>query len=315
MNVLHPRCDTDFTQLSASATRDCKHLLDLVFRRSRGVRDQQIFTDFPLVFAPSNRRNCRVIIEDGKVVSHAALWERELVVEDARLKVGEIVVVATHSDYRLRGYAAKLMGDLQTTMHDENYDMGILWTGVPDFYRKLGWERVTPRGWIVEMAGVQTPTVEADVSRYDEARHLDGIIALHEREPVRFTRSRDDAVALLALPKINVWVTTHDEKVVAYLVWGDAVNKRGIIEYGGDLNGILALIAHVENHQPPAANTCLIAYHVRWDLIAQLRTLGARMRPIKSSKGDGVEMIYVVNPLRVTRRVREQLFVWGLDYA
>ncbi len=262
MSMLHPICDTDLTQLSASTTRDCKHLLDLVFRRSRGVRDQHIFTDFPLVFAPSNRRNCRVIIEDGKVVSHAALWERELVVEDARLKVGEIVVVATHPDYRLRGYAAKLMRDLQTTMHDENYDMGILWTGVPDFYRKLGFQAVTPRGWIVEMASVQTPNAEGDISRYDEARHLDGIIALHEREPVRFVRSRDDAAALLALPKMNVWVTIHDEEVAAYLVEGDAVNKRGIIEYGGDKDGILALIAHVKNRQPPAANTCLIAYHV-----------------------------------------------------
>ena len=101
-----------------------------------------------------------------------------------------------------------------------------------------------------------SPTAKGGISRYNEAQHLDGIIALHEREPVRFARSLDDAAALLALPKMNVWVTTHDAEVVAYLVEGDAVNKRGIIE-----------------------------------------------------------MIYVVNPLRVTRRVREQLFVWGLDYA
>jgi GNAT superfamily N-acetyltransferase len=315
MGILRSTRDEDLTQLSESATRDCKHLLDDVFRRSRGVTDQHIFTDFPLVFAPANHRNCRIMVEDGMVVSHAALWERELVVDDARLKVGEIVVVATHPDYRLRGYAASLMRGLQATMHDENYDMGILWTGVPDFYRKQDWEVVTPRGWVVEMDGVQLPRGEDVISRYDEVWHLDGIIALHEQEPVRFSRSQDEAVALLALPKIDVWVTTHNGEIVAYLVRGEAVNKRGIIEYSGEVNSILALIAHVLKQQPSTANTRLLAYHIRPDLIARLRALGARMRPLAGSKGDGSEMIYVVNPSRVTPHVREQLFVWGLDHA
>ena len=251
--------------------------------------------DFPLVFAPSNHHYCRVIVEDGKTISHAAVWERELVVDDARLKVGEIVLVATHPDYRLRGYAASLMRDLQSTMHAENYDMGILWTGVPDFYRKLGWETVTPRGWIVDLAGLRTPKFDSSekvqICCYNETRHVDGIITLHEREQVRFTRSRNDFATLLALPKMHVWVATHDDTVAAYLVHGEAVNKRGIFEYGGALDGILGLIAHVLNLQPSAINARLLAHHVRQDLIAQLKEFGAKMQPLKSSKGDGFEMI------------------------
>jgi len=313
MSILRSICDEKLTQLS--------NLLDDVFRWSRGVNDQHIFTDFPLVFSPSNRHNCCVIIEDGKVVSHAALWERELVVDDVRLKVGEIVVVATHPDYRLRGYASSLMRDLQATMHDENYDMGILWTGVPDFYSKLGWETNTPRGWMVEMAGARLPTAEEigrskfETCPYDEVRHLDGIIALHGRERVRFARSRDDFAALLALPKVKVWVATRNEEVDAYLVYGNAMNKRGIIEYGGDPDGILALTAHVLKRQPSSADTRILVYHLWPDLIARLSELGARKRPLESSKGGGYEMIYVVNTSSVTPRVREQLFVWGLDYA
>ncbi len=307
MGILQNLCDAYLTQLS--------DLLDDVFRRNRGVTDQHILTDFPLVFAPSNRCNCRIIVEDGLVVSHAALWERELVVDSARLKVGMIVVVATHPDYRLHGYATSLMRDLQATMHDENYDMGILWTGVPDFYRRLGWETVTPRGWIVEIASARLPIANEVVSRYDEAQHLNGIIALHEQEHVKFTRSWGDYATLLALPKMNVWAATRGEDVVAYLVCGDAVNKCGIIEYGGDLDGILALIAHALKKQPPAANTRILVYHVRPDLIAKLRALDTKVRLLESSKGDGCEMIYVINPSCVTPRVREQLFVWGLDYA
>ena len=113
MSIPRSARDADLTQLSS--------LLDDVFRRSRGMHDQDMFTDFPLVFAPANLHNCRVIIEDGVVVSHAALWERELAVEGTVLKVGEIVAVTTHPDYRLRGCATSLMRDLQTTMHDEGY--------------------------------------------------------------------------------------------------------------------------------------------------------------------------------------------------
>ena len=120
-------------------------LLDDIFRRRHGVTDQHILTDFPVVFAPENRRNSRIIVEDGKVVSHAALLPCELVVGDQRLRAGGIAVVATHPDYRLRGFAASLMRDLQRTIHEEGFDLGFLWTSVPDFYRSLGWEIVNQK--------------------------------------------------------------------------------------------------------------------------------------------------------------------------
>src|SRR5688500_15147386 len=82
-------------------------LLDGIFRRPRGVTDQSMLTDFPLVFAPPNWRNCRVVFEDGRLVAHAGLWPRELVVDGRRLTVGVLVSVATNPDSRQRGYAAQ----------------------------------------------------------------------------------------------------------------------------------------------------------------------------------------------------------------
>ena len=307
MPTLRSITETDLPELG--------ELLDDVFRRNRGITDQHMLTDFPLLFGSSNHRNCRVIIEDGCIVSHAAVWERELAIEKARLKVGVIVVVATHPDYRLRGHAAALMRSLQESMHEEGYDLGILWTGVPDFYRKLGWETVSPDGCRFEMDGVQLPETNHDAVRFTGEQYLDDIIALHEQEPVRFTRTREEAAALLSLPKIDVWMAIDNGSARAYLVHGRAVNKPGVIEYGGGAAGIMGLLSHVLRSDPQAGEGTFLAYHTRPDIIEQLVASGARKRPLECSKGDGFEMIYVVDPTRVTAGVREKLFVWGLDQA
>ena len=290
------------------------NLLDDVFRRSRGVTDQHVLSDFPLVFDPANHCNCRVIVQDGRIVSHAALWPRELIIEHHRLKAGIIVLVATHPAYRMRGFAASLMRDLERTMQQQDFDLGILWTGVPDFYRKLRWETIVPHGCIVELDHCRLPVSRHQVTRYDPVLHLDGIMALYQNEPIRLSRSRAELRSLLALPKINVWVVARGERVDAYLVHGEAVNKRGIMEYGGDLQGIIALAGHVVRQQP-ADELCLLAYHTRPDLLAWVDASGLRFRPLQSSKGMGHEMISVVDPSGVRPDVRQKLFIWGLDQA
>ena len=66
-------------------------LLDGIFRRSRGIIDQSMLTDFPLVFAPANWRNGRVVYQDDRLVAHAALWRREAVIHGQRLVIGVLV--------------------------------------------------------------------------------------------------------------------------------------------------------------------------------------------------------------------------------
>jgi predicted N-acetyltransferase YhbS len=293
-------------------------LLNDVFRRSRGITDQDFLDDFPLPFAAANNQNCRVIVEEGRIVSHAALWERELIAEGSRLKVGVIIGVATEAPFRRRGHAAALMRDLQQTLHEEQYDIGLLWTGVPDFYRKLGWETVLPHGHVIELTPTQNRPQPADACRivpFTADEHLEGVMALHEREPVCFARTRDDYRKLLALPKVCVWVALRESAVSAYLVHGCALNKRGFVEYGGRLEDLCALTGHVLQAQESPEAIPLLAFHTRPDLVAWAASMNVSTRPMESSKGFGHEMIYVVAPARVPASLCERLFVWGLDHA
>jgi len=293
-------------------------LLDDVFRRSRGITDQSQLTDFPLVFTPANHTNSRVIVEDGQIISHAALWPRELIVEGRRLKAAVIVSVATQPDYRRRGHAATLMRDLHNTLHAEGFDLAILWTAVPEFYRKLGWEIVSPRGLIatVEARSEITPKDEScEIVAFDPARHLDDVMAIHDQEDVRFERTRDEALQLLTLPKIQVWVATRNARVVAYLVNADACNKRGLIEYGGQLEHVTALLRHVLKSDPATTAFQWFLFHSRPDLAEWAESIGLSCRPLESSKGSGFEMILPIRPVNIPQHVRENLFVWGLDWA
>ena len=318
----HPRILGIFvfmTELRATRHDDISELgqlLDGVFRRSKGITDQSQLTDFPLVFSPANYSNSRVIVEDARIVSHAALWPRELIVGELRLKAAVIVSVATLPDYRMRGHAATLMRDLQDTLSADGFDLAILWTSVPDFYRKLGWEITNPRGVIATVdAGSLSISGEQsyEVEQFDPARHLDDVIAIHDQECVRFARDRDVALQLLTLPKIRVWVAIQNGSVAAYLAHATACNKRGLIEYGGDPDGVIELVGHVAASADAALEWML--FHSSPDLIRWAERIGLSCRPLKSSKGFGVEMIRPVRPENVSQRVRDELFVWGLDWA
>lgn len=319
-------------------------LLDGVFRLPRGIVDQHVLTDFPRVFVPSNFGNSRVIEVEGRIVSHAAIWPREFLVGAQRVKVAMIAVVATWPEHRQRGYAATLMRDLQRTIREEEYDLGLLWTGVPEFYRKLGWEIHVPRGWRVEVpAHVPAPRLPAGTSieRYDGSRHLEGIIRLHERETIRIARNADEWRTLLTLPKIVVWLITGQDEVLAYLVHSTAVNKPGIIEYAGETDLLAALILHEARSfqddkvvaeaaslsEPPTlaasatangssgGETRLLVYPPRADLMEWSRSQGFPITPLSSSKGIGDEMIFVNCHEQVATAIRRDLFTWGLDQA
>lgn len=293
-------------------------LLDDVFRRSRGITDQSQLSDFPLVFRPSNAHNLRVIADGGRIVSHAGLWPRELVVGDERLSVGVVVSVATDPEARRRGYASILMREIQDILQSDGYDLGLLWTTVPDFYRQLGWQLIVPQGMLVTVtrepcAGLVAD--EIDIVPYDQRVHLDAIRELHARESVRMIRNRDDFAMLLALPKVHVWVALSASEPVAYLVHSEAVNKPGFIEYGGTLEGTATLIAHVMRAAPEDAAIPLLAYHTRPDVLAWAASLGLSCQPLTGSKTSGFEMIDPVRPSRISTAVREQLFCWGLDHV
>lgn len=78
--------------------------------------------------------------DEGRLVAHALWLDRPLRVGDGPwLAAAYVEGVATHADYRRRGYGSAVMRRLQEAV--AGYDLAALSPAVPEWYARLGWER------------------------------------------------------------------------------------------------------------------------------------------------------------------------------
>ena len=96
--------------------------------------------EWPRIYCRENLENIRVILVDGRIVSSAAIYPHETRFGDARLRVGGITGVATDTAYRRRGYGTRVMQACIERMAELGCQLSLLGSGVPSWYRKLGWE-------------------------------------------------------------------------------------------------------------------------------------------------------------------------------
>ncbi|MEN6386757.1 MAG: GNAT family N-acetyltransferase [Phycisphaerales bacterium] len=132
MNIEGPR------ECFANELDETLALMDSIFH---AARPRRIGKYYPFAYGQCNLDNMRIIKADGKVVSHAAIYERTVnTTNGLNLKIGCIGGVATLPEHRQKGYASIILEDCIKKMEKEDYDISLLWTGTPDFYRRLGWE-------------------------------------------------------------------------------------------------------------------------------------------------------------------------------
>ena len=77
---------------------------------------------------------------DGKLVAHALWLARRLRIGEGPWRLAAYVEgVATHTDYRRRGYGSAVMRRVQQEIM--GFELGALSPAVPEWYERLGWER------------------------------------------------------------------------------------------------------------------------------------------------------------------------------
>ncbi len=278
-------------------------LVNKVFRT--GV-DQDMSTDYPLVFAPNNLDNLRVVSEGGRIFSHAAMARRELREHGCALPVSLICAVATDPERRRRGAASRIMEDAVEAMAARGDAFGLLWTGpARDFYRRLGWEVVGSNGWAYlvdpQLAGrfeqplpVRPIQVETDLER---------IIEIHEDQPRRLTRTPAEYRTLAGLPKSEVWVAEEKGRVEGYLVVARAYNKSGVTEWGGTSRALSSLLARVLPE--PAGERMQVFVPLPDNPMTELLTgRGCHTRiPMEVADGCGLKMVRILSLANLLRRL------------
>ena len=88
----------------------------------------------------------RVAVVDGRIVGHFGVWERQMRIGSAAVKVAAIGAVATHQLHRKKGYMEQTARACLDGLRDKGYDVTFLF-GIPRFYTKFGYVRSFPEAW------------------------------------------------------------------------------------------------------------------------------------------------------------------------
>jgi N-acetylglutamate synthase-like GNAT family acetyltransferase len=224
-------------QCRESELQDTLDVLDMIFHSGKTRRMGKYY---PYAYGQGNLHNMLIIKADEKIVSHAAIYPRFINTKDGlELKVGCIGGVATHPEYRGRGYATAVLNDCIKKMEQEDYDISILWTDSHDFYRRLGWESAgTELCFNLNPGNVFVlPTVEEDIRLEEIASDFSEIGRVYDLKPLRSRRDIGDYPLLFNSQRR--FYCMKGATTTAYVLVGD---DNCVLEYGGDINIICSIL-------------------------------------------------------------------------
>jgi len=228
-------------------------LVNLVFRVEAG-RPPTFGRDWAQIYRPANLENVRVLFLNHQPVSSIAIFPSTVRAGAYELRVGGINGVATHPDFRRRGLAGTVLRDVHQRLLDDGCDVGLLSTGIVDWYRRFGWEHgALERSFTLDRTTVRylPPLVDAEIVAGVDA-HLDAMRLLHEREPSRAERSPELTRLLFCRPRVTGYVARRSGQVVAYAL----VARDRVVECGGAGEDVAGLVAEIFHRlDDPAAST------------------------------------------------------------
>jgi predicted N-acetyltransferase YhbS len=252
--VLDLSWNTNAEEQSMDGPRACREdefdeaiaLINSVFRAES---DQDIRTDYPLVFNQAGLEYMRIVRVDGQIVAHVPVAPRGIRVGGDGFTAAIISPTLSHPDYRHRGYATACLRDCVRIMEEREWPISVLWTQVQTFpfYQNSGWEAMSSQGYGYGLVPGDAERFEDgafDIVPYDSGNgeHFDAIGRFHDAEPHRVVRTRADLAALLSLPKLIVQLAAQGGVIAGYVVVGKGMNKVGLLEAGGDSKAIGALV-------------------------------------------------------------------------
>ena len=134
-------------------------------------------------------------------------------------------------------------------MGENDWPVSVLWTreATFPFYQNSGYEPVGPqaRGYPLNLSEYEIVPKRGtyDISLYNPRNpdHLDAVMAIHEDEPLRIGRTRDDYEHYFNLHKMSTLLAHENGRIAAYLMLARGRNKPGFVEGGGDAVALEAL--------------------------------------------------------------------------
>jgi len=229
---------------------------------------------YPHMYIPENAHNLRVVVADGRVVSHIGTLRRNASIMGCTVRVASMGGVGTLPEYRGRGYATRLLEDTVRDCRQDNVDF-IVVSGYRKMYYRVGCRRVgRDYGYAVETSRAEAfANPSLDIAQA-EPRDIPEIAALYRREPVRWMRPLKDFEDALTGFVMNrparVLTVREQDTLVAYLIVQDAQDaddgRIQVQEFAGDRRSVVGALGPVLRDQQLKA---LGIHAMGWDTSLQ----------------------------------------------
>jgi len=222
-------------------------LIDDIFIKSRKKRIS-CFKRFPTLFNQTNFCNLRIIKGNNEVISHVGIKYCHYRLNKKKTKIGMIGCVCTNPSYRGFELASLLMRDAEKQMSEKGTVLGVLWTGIPSFYKKLGWVPYE-NGVLGKMSKKQKITNKSYTIckiASSELKHLNNLRIKGKNDYI-IRKSID----LLSILKNTIPSSVEDRgilcaksisKLEAYIAFGNLNKNFYIYEIGGGNDAVPLLI-------------------------------------------------------------------------
>lgn len=90
----------------------------------------------------------RVCVVGEQLVSSVQIVRRWVRLNGQTVPMAGIANVCTLPEYRGRGFSTRLLREAHGVIDSEDFLFGLLFTGIHDFYARLGWERLPASSWV-----------------------------------------------------------------------------------------------------------------------------------------------------------------------
>lgn len=221
-------------------------LLSTVFRP--GLVEQ-----YPHIYSPDNAPNLRVVIEEGKVISHIGTIRRHASILGCTVKVASLGGVGTLPEHRGKGYATALFADTVRACRRAGIDF-ILVSGYRKLYHRHGC-RYVGRDWSFSLSRERAAEfTDAGLSvRTARSEEIPALAGLYQREPVRWLRPLSDFHHALSGYVMNrphemltVWENEHLRGYVILQEKRPAdEGKVQLLEFAGDRRSLVGVLGRL----------------------------------------------------------------------
>jgi len=208
---------------------------------------------FAHVYRTSNLNNICVAKHRGRVVHASAMYYHTVATPTGQVRMAGISGVCTHPDYRHHGVGSKAMLYCLERMRAQGAHLGLLWTPVPDWYRKFGWEQAgaedtyyLDRGNVTLLPYPKRVRIR-EANPVDQARTLE----LFNRQPGGGRTPDIDRILLDTRQPLTL-LAEQGEQLLGFV----RTVRRRVVEYAGEVETVAALVrATFERLDDPRLST------------------------------------------------------------